>query len=151
MWTARIAGIGATLIVVVGCAGLAEAQATTPTPSETLSTATARRVTDEPNTHRALLSSLYGSYIGLQALDIDSTLRGTLSGRTQEANPVVGAMAQSPALLVAFKAGTAAAIIGACEQLRKEHHATAAVLLMIGLNSAYATVVAHNYALLRQP
>src|SRR5579872_986092 len=124
MLTARIAGITAAFIVIVGCANIAEAQAAAPTTSGTTSTTTAPRVTAEPATHRALLSSLYGSYIGLQALDVDSTLRGTLSGRTQEANPVVGSMTQSPAMLVAFKVGTAAAIIGACEQLRKEHHST---------------------------
>jgi len=32
--------------------------------------------------------------------------------------------------------------------MRKDHHGTAAVFVMIGLNSAYAMVVAHNYQLL---
>jgi hypothetical protein len=48
--------------------------------------------------------------------------------------------------LLAVKAGATGAIIFASERLRKTHHPVAAVMLMIGINSAYATIVAHNYS-----
>jgi len=155
MMTTRIAGITAAFIVVVGFADIAEAQTTTATLPTITTAAPAANVTAEaPPVHKTAsrplaLAPLYGSFIGLQALDFDSTLRGIRSG-TYEANPMMGPIANSPAMLLAFKAGTAAAVINVCEQLRKEHHGTAAVLLMIGINSAYATVVAHNYAVIRQ-
>jgi hypothetical protein len=96
-----------------------------------------------------LLTTLYGSFIGLQALDVDSTMRAVRSGAGQEANPALRQIG-SPALF-AMKAGATASIILACERLRKERHPLAAVVLMIGANSAYAMITAHNYAVLRHP
>jgi len=149
MLTTRIAGTTAAFIVIVGLADTAAAQATTTlTPAKS---ATAEAVSaPESTSHPLALAPLYGTFIALQGLDVDSTLKGIRSGATMEANPLLGPMAASPPMLIAFKAGTTAAVIAVCEQLRREHHGTAAVLLMIGLNSAYATVVAHNYQLLRR-
>src|SRR5579864_4145261 len=111
MLTARIAGTTAAFIVIVASADIAAAQTvttTTPTTTTTTVTATAETASKhEPTSpHRAILSSLYGSYIALQGFDVESTLKGVRSGRTQEANPIVGSMAESPAMLLAFKAGT---------------------------------------------
>ncbi len=94
----------------------------------------------------AALVPLYGSLIGLQALDIDSTMRAMASGAGREANPLMQSVVGRPAALIAVKAGATGAIIFASERLRKTHHPAAAVMLMIGINSAYAMIVAHNYA-----
>jgi Domain of unknown function (DUF5658) len=90
---------------------------------------------------------LYGSLIGLQALDLESTIRAIGSGAGRESNPMLQSVVGRPAALLAVKAGASGLIIFACERLRKEKHPAAAVVLMIGINSAYAIVVAHNYAL----
>ena len=103
----------------------------------------------EPAPRPVLLTTLYGAFVGLQALDVDSTMRAVRSGAGQEANPALRRIG-SPTLF-AMKAGTTASIILACERLRKEHHPLAAVALMIGANSAYAMITAHNYAVLRHP
>ena len=89
---------------------------------------------------------LYGSLIGLQALDFDSTRRAVASGAGREANPLMRSVVGQPAALLAVKAGATGVIIFASERLRKTHHPAAAVMLMIGINSAYAMIVAHNYA-----
>ena len=94
----------------------------------------------------AALMPLYGSFIGLQALDFDSTMKALGSGAGREANPLMQSIVGRPAALLAVKAGATGAIIFASERLRKTHHPAAAVMLMIGINSAYATIVAHNYA-----
>ena len=95
----------------------------------------------------AALMPLYGSLIGLQALDFDSTRRAMTNGTGREANPLMRSVVGRPAALLAVKAGATGAIIFASERLRKTHHPAAAVMLMIGINSAYAMIVAHNYAL----
>jgi hypothetical protein len=93
----------------------------------------------------AALLPLYGSLIGLQALDFDSTRRALAGGAAREANPLMQGVVGQPAALAAVKAGATGAIIFASERLRKTHHPVAAVMMMIGINSAYAMVVAHNY------
>jgi hypothetical protein len=151
MLTTRIAGTTAAFIVIVGMADGAAAQTTTTatTAAKSVSAETALPA-PAPSAPRPLALSLYGSFIALEGLDVHSTLKGMQSGRTTEANPLLGSMASSPPMLIAFKAGTAAGIIALCEQMRKDGHGKAAVFVMIGLNSAYAMVVAHNYQLLRQ-
>ena len=67
-------------------------------------------------------------------------------GAGREANPLMQSFVDRPAAWVAVKAGATGVIIFASERLRKTHHPAAAVMLMIGINSAYAMVVAHNYA-----
>lgn len=91
------------------------------------------------------LTPLLASYVTLQALDISSTYRTHGNGGS-EANPLIRQALDSPATLIAIKAGSAALTVAVTNHLSKRHP-TAAVLLMIGMNSAYATIVAHNYAL----
>ncbi|MGH9147624.1 MAG: DUF5658 family protein [Vicinamibacterales bacterium] len=103
-------------------------------------------VTSPAHTHhrpRALLP-LYLSFVSLQVLDIASTRRA-LEGGAREANPIVAPLSNSTPALVAMKVGSTAAIIYLTERLRKRHPVTA-VVLMVGLNAAYAGVVAHNYS-----
>ena len=102
----------------------------------------------EPAPRPVLLTTLYAAFVGLQALDVHSTMLAVQSGAGQEANPALRQIG-SPALF-AMKAGTTASIILASERLRKDHHPLAAVMLMIGANSAYAMITAHNYAVLQR-
>ena len=99
---------------------------------------------ERTHTRPAALVPLYVSFAGLNALDIDSTYRA-LGRNGEEANPIAASLVHSPAALIALKAGTAAAAIAATERLRR-HRPRTAMVLMIGLNSAMATIVAHNYA-----
>jgi hypothetical protein len=104
-----------------------------------------------PTTRSSLvvLAPLYGAFIGLQVLDVDSTLKATRSGAGREANPALQWAVESPAALVAVKAGTTAAVVVVSEHLRRRHHGKAAIALMIAVDSAYALVVAHSYAIAR--
>ena len=102
-----------------------------------------------PAQRPAALIPLYGSFVGLQVFDFDSTRKAITSGAGREANPMLQGVVGSPATLLAVKAGTTASIIFAGERLRRDHHPVAAVVLMIGVNSAYAIVAAHNYTVLR--
>ncbi len=93
------------------------------------------------------LTPLLASYAALQVLDIVSTYRTHEAGGW-ELNPIVRQTLESPAALIAMKAGSAALTIAAANQLSRRHP-KCAVLLMAGLNSAYATIVAHNYGVRR--
>jgi hypothetical protein len=124
----------------------------TPTPiAVSASSAPTPSVTPPAPDHPAILMSLYGSFIGLQALDFDSTLKAIHNGSGREANPVMQSVVGSPVAFMALKGGATAAIIVACERLRRRHHGVAATALMIGLNSAYSFVVARNYAIANRP
>ena len=117
-------------------------------PEARLSPTRPLHLTEEPapSLGLAALVPLYGTLIGLQALDLDSTMRAVAKGAGREANPVMHPLVGRPAAMVAAKAGASAAIVFASERLRRKHHPAAAVMLMIGVNSAYAMIVAHNYA-----
>jgi hypothetical protein len=92
---------------------------------------------------RVKFFAVYSSFVALQAMDAHSTLRALNKGAS-ESNPLVGGMASQPAALLAMKAGSATATIFLAQRLRKEHP-VGALFLMAGINSAYATLVAHNY------
>jgi hypothetical protein len=96
-----------------------------------------------PHDRPAALAPMYISFTALQVLDIHSTLRAPDFG-AREANPLVGVLLASPPVFVASKAAVTAGLIYVSERLRRRHP-RAAVLMMIGLNSAYAAVITHNY------
>jgi hypothetical protein len=89
------------------------------------------------------LIPLYLTFAGLQALDAHSTWRA-LDGGARETNPVVRGSLDNPASLVLMKGATAAGVVLLTEKLWRRNR-TAAVISMIALNSAYATIAAHNY------
>ena len=89
---------------------------------------------------------LYGSLVALQGLDIHSTRRGMSSGKTREANPVMGPVVGNGAAFVAVKAAATAGAIWAAEKLWKKHPKRA-VIFAILLNAAMTAVVTHNYRL----
>ena len=92
---------------------------------------------------RALLP-LYGSLIALQGLDIHSTRRGMSSGKTREANALMGSVVDNSAAFVAVKAAATAGAIWCAEKLWKKHPKRA-VFFAAMLNGTMAAVVAHNY------
>lgn len=98
---------------------------------------------EDADARPAALGPLYVSMIGLHVLDVHSTWQ-VLSTGGSESNPLVRSFVGSPAGVVAIKAGSSAAVIYAAEKMWK-HNRTAAVVMMVGINSAYAAVVAHNY------
>ena len=91
----------------------------------------------------AVLTSLYVSFIALQALDAHSTLRALDRGAV-EANPLVEPFADHPAALIALKAGTAAGVLYMTDRVRR-HNRVASIVIMAAANSVYATIVARNY------
>ena len=96
-----------------------------------------------PAKRPAALLPLYVSFTALQFADVHSTLRALDAGG-REGNPVFAGL-RSPAGMLAVKAGLALGTTYAVERLRKRSPRTA-VVLMVALNSAYAAIVAHNYA-----
>ena len=91
--------------------------------------------------------ALCGSFVALQALDLHST-RLALDAGGREANPVMRALLGGDRLPMVKAAGTGAILL-LTERMRR-HNRRAALLTMIALDSAYATIVAHNYAIARR-
>ena len=98
-------------------------------------------------TNPSLRVGLYVSFATLQALDAHSTMRAIAAGG-REANPLMGGIASNSAALLTVKAGTAAATIYLAERLGKKKP-LASLVMMAALNTAYATIVSHNYAIAR--
>jgi len=103
--------------------------------------------TSAPAKRPAALVPLYFGFGALQALDAHSTLTATQTG-AYEANPLMRGAAGSPTTMLAVKAATAAGVVALTEKLWR-HNRTAAVITMIGINSAYAVIAAHNYSVNR--
>jgi hypothetical protein len=96
----------------------------------------------------AILPPLYASFGVLQMLDAHSTMEAISAGRGGEANRSMAVLAEHPVALVAVKAAATAGTILVSEKLWRRNR-TAAVLLMLAVNGAYAAVVAHNYRVAR--
>lgn len=98
-----------------------------------------------PVTHErpAALVPLYLTFAGLQALDVHSTMRAVDAG-ARESNPMVRGTLGNPTGMFLMKSATAAGVVLITEKLWRRNR-TAAVISMIALNSAYATIAAHNY------
>ena len=107
-----------------------------------------RNATQLKRDRPAPLVPLYFTFVGLQALDVHSTFSALESG-AREANPMVRSALGNPAGLFLLKAGTAAGVVLLTEKLWRRNR-TAAVVTMIALNSAYATIAAHNYRAAQQ-
>ena len=99
------------------------------------------------NRSSMLMTSLYASTAAMQLLDVHSTLSAFRAGAS-EANPMMGEVTKSPAMVIAVKVGVAASTILAAKQLSKRNRA-AAVATLVAINSAYAMVVSHNYRVAR--
>ena len=90
------------------------------------------------------LVPLYGSLIALQGLDMHSTRRGMSSGKTREANPLMGSVVNNGAAFFAVKSAATAGAIWCAEKLWKKHPKRAIVFTAL-LNATMAAVVTHNY------
>jgi hypothetical protein len=90
-----------------------------------------------------LMTSMYASFIALQALDAHSTIRALDRG-ARETNPMVAPFADDTAALIALKAGTAAGVIYMTDRVRR-HNRVASIVIIAAANSAYAVIVARNY------
>jgi hypothetical protein len=96
-----------------------------------------------PQPPRAVFPALYSGFIATQALDVHSTLRAIDAGAV-EANAAMRWATESPARFIALKSATTTGIVFLIEKVRKKHPKTA-MFLLVGLNSASAVIVAHNY------
>ena len=92
----------------------------------------------------AALLPMYGTLVALQGLDIHSTRRGMSSGKTREANPLMGPVVRNGAAFFAVKAGATAGAIWCAEKLWKKHPKRAVAFTFL-LNATMAAVVTHNY------
>jgi hypothetical protein len=99
-----------------------------------------RRTLASPSRPR-VLTGLYVSLAGLNALDIYSTMRALDSG-ARELNPVMGS-AGHPGASFAIKAATTAGAIYLAEKLWKRNR-VAAIVTMVAVNAGTAAVVARN-------
>jgi hypothetical protein len=110
--------------------------------SANANTATEVEVAPRSRRSRAVLP-LYVSFAALQVLDAQTTLAALDRGAV-EGNPMMRGLADNRAALFAVKAGTTAGAIYLAERVRARSP-VGALLLMGGLNSLYAAVVANNY------
>lgn len=87
-----------------------------------------------------MLPVLYGTYAGLQVMDIVSTQRAIAAG-AREANPLMqkGGMATT----IAMKAASGVGMVYVSEKLWKKHR-VGAIVLMAAMNGVSAAVVSHN-------
>jgi hypothetical protein len=95
----------------------------------------------------AALVPLYASFLALQVADLHSTWRALDHGAV-EANPLLENFAGSRPVLLTVKAAGSVGVIAASEALSKKSR-TAAIIFMIGANSAMTWVVQHNYGAVR--
>jgi hypothetical protein len=91
------------------------------------------------------LFPLYASVAALQILDVHSTLTAMHFG-AHEGNPLMSGVTSTTPGFLAVKAGIAAATIMAAKSIAKRNK-VAAIVTLIGINSAYGFVVSHNYKL----
>jgi hypothetical protein len=99
------------------------------------------------NVRPPALAPLYASFVTLQALDAHSTIRAAQVG-AEERNPLLAPFVDRPMAVVALKAATTTGAILLTEKLWRRHR-VAAIALMIGINGAYAAIVANNYRVRR--
>ncbi len=116
--------------------------APSPSTSKLVQSQPPRPAMKEPASTRGLVP-LFASYALMQALDVHSTLTAIDKGAVEE-NSLMAPLVRRPAAFVAVKAAMTAGTIVAAHRLARNNR-VAAYALMVGLNSAYAYVVMHNY------
>ena len=109
-----------------------------PTPSEV-----SKPAVDSGRTKK--LMPLYASVAVMQALDVHSTMQ-VLSRGGGEANPMLQGIVSNRPVFIAAKAAVAASTIYAASRIAKRSK-IGAIITLVGLNTAYAMVVSHNYKL----
>jgi hypothetical protein len=127
----RVAGKDATTTPIRDAAAIAVTDAERGTDLWTLSQTPKRP---------GLLTTLYGTYGTLQAMDIISTRRALSAGATEQ-NPLM--KSGHMGAMVAVKAAAGVSTIYFAEKLWKKSRVRA-IVVMAALNGAQAAVVAHN-------
>jgi hypothetical protein len=119
------------------------AQQAAPTPPPQWTT----RVVTEQKRPSSLIP-MYASFAALQGLDYHSTTKALSSGVGKEGNPVMGAVVGNKGAFLALKAASTAGVVLVGEKLWKKNRAGAIVFMAIA-NGVMASVVAHNYSVVR--
>jgi hypothetical protein len=100
-----------------------------------------------PARRSPLMDALYASTFTMQALDVHSTLKAFGAGAV-EANPLMADVTRNKLAFVALKAGIATSTVLAAHNMSRTNK-VAAVVTLVGINSAYAMIVSHNYQVAR--
>ena len=96
----------------------------------------------------ASLIPMYASFALLQGLDYHSTTSAVSSGAGREGNPVMGSVVGNKGAFLALKAASTAGVVLMGEKLWKKNRAGAIVFMAVA-NGVMASVVAHNYSVMR--
>ena len=104
-------------------------------------------IVTEPNRPSAMVP-MYVGFATLQGLDYHTTTRALSTGVGREGNPVMGNVAGNKGAFLAVKAASTAGVILVGEKLWKKNRAGAVVFMAVA-NGLMASVVAHNYSVLR--
>jgi hypothetical protein len=91
------------------------------------------------------LRALEGTFIGLQALDIASTIRAANRG-LGEANPLMRGVSGHLPLMVGVKSGSTAATVWLVSRVAKRNR-VAGMVTMAAIDASYAAIVARNLSL----
>jgi hypothetical protein len=103
----------------------------------------------KPAARGPIFATLEASYIGLQALDVVSTLSALDKGHV-EANPLMRGLATEPAALAAVKAAATGGTVLLARRLARRNR-MAGIVVMAALDGAYSYIVARNFALSTRP
>ena len=88
------------------------------------------------------LTLLQISFLGLQAMDVVSTVRAVNAGHT-EGNPLMRGLSSSPLAITGVKAGAAASTLLLARHVSRKNR-TAGVVLLAAVNTALSIVVVRN-------
>ena len=88
------------------------------------------------------LTLLQISFLGLQAMDVVSTVRAVNAGHT-EGNPLMRGLSSSPLAITGVKAGAAASTLLLARHVARKNR-TAGVVLLAAVNTALSIVVVRN-------
>ena len=96
-----------------------------------------------------MMTLLQVSFVGLQAMDVVSTMRAFNAGHT-EGNPLMRGLTSNSLAMASVKAGAAASTLLLARHVTRKNRA-AGVALMVAVNSALSIVVARNLRVPTQP
>jgi hypothetical protein len=106
------------------------------------------RLLNSTRSRPSILPVLYATFIGLEAYDGYSTLKGTKQGAS-ESNPLLRGFTDKPGAVWAVKGGAAFASIYFAERLWRSHHRGEAIVVMTVSNGIMAAIAARNLSVIR--
>jgi Domain of unknown function (DUF5658) len=111
--------------------------------SSAIAPAAATPPAEVKSTSSRVMVPFYIATAALQALDVHSSF-SALDAGAAEANPLLFGLVPNRPAFVAVKAAMTVGMIYGASQLAKRHRVYA-IIALVGINSAYALLVAHNY------